>query len=50
MASHWARWMVVEKNQNDLIVIYYKLPWKLDVNEIQRHMLPIWADFIVHEV
>ena len=47
MASHWARWMIVERKGFSLNLICFKLPRKLDVRSLQRQTLPRWSEFLV---
>ena len=47
MASHWARWMIVEQNKLYLNFMCSEFPWKLYVWSLQRHMLPCWMDFLL---
>ena len=50
MASHWYCWIIFERNKVSLYLMCFKLPLKLNICALQRHILPCWTDFLVNVV
>ena len=47
IASCWACWTIVERNQLSLNLMCLEIPWKMGVRALLRHTLPCWMDFLV---
>ena len=40
----------VDQSQLYLTLMYFELPWNLDVRTIQRQMIHFWTDYLVRMV